>query len=224
MRERAPCPVSAGQTRHDLTLHLKTSYMLLRDDNALWGRFQDGDAEALKAIFLDHYDPLFRYGLKLTHDEELVKDCLQELFYKLWKNRQHLDGVQMIRPYLYKACRRILTDALASRNRKQKALARQYPLDTGIIFSREDFLIEQQHLQEQRHKLLHALNQLPARQREAIYLRFFGGMDYEKVAQVMDINTQSVRNLVYQACKNLKEQLVLLKLLFLLLHAAPPLQ
>lgn len=76
-----------------------------------------------------------------------------------------------------------------------------------VTFSHEDFLIALQTTEEQSEALARSLNYLPARQREAIFLRFYEGLNYEKVAEVMNLNVQSVRNLIYQSLKTIKEQL-----------------
>ena len=53
-----------------------------------------GDKAALSEIFLQFHDDLFRYGLKLSHSENMVKDAIQDLFLKLWKNRSNLKPVE----------------------------------------------------------------------------------------------------------------------------------
>ena len=190
--------------------------MLTRHDN-LWESFRHGDHQAFEQLFKLHYDELFHYGKKILRDEEVVKDCLQDMFYKLWKNRSGLAQVQTVRAYLYQAFRRVLYDE-SEKMIKEKSLLRGEGFEPQITFSREDFLIQQQQADEQSRRLLSAMNQLTRRQREAVYLRFFGGMDYEKIAQIMDVNPQSVRNLMHQAYKALKENMELLNMVLLVSH------
>ena len=71
----------------------------------------------------------------------------------------------------------------------------------------------QHHLKAQ---LLAALQQLSNRHREALYLKFFDGFAYDRIAEIMDLNQQSVRNLVHQAIKRMRQ--VLPSPLLLLLH------
>jgi RNA polymerase sigma factor (sigma-70 family) len=60
---------------------------LLGEDLFLWNEFRNGNAEAFGALIRVHYQDLFQYGTRFTKDEELVKDCLQDLFLELWTNR-----------------------------------------------------------------------------------------------------------------------------------------
>lgn len=181
----------------------------------LWDAFRGGEARALAALFEAYYDALYGYGRKLTGDEELVKDCIQNLFQQLWRRRTGLRAVQVVKAYLFKAFRHHLAD-------ETQRLRRQHELPAAldsfeVTYSHEEFLIAEQHNAEQRARLLGALNGLSKRQREALYLKFFDGFSYERIAEVMALNTQSVRNLVFNALKAIRQvmlaSLVLLCLL-----------
>ena len=66
----------------------------MNQNHYLWQNFLQGDKEALSGIFLNFHDDLFRYGFKLSGNENLVKDAIQDLFLKLWKNRSNLKPVE----------------------------------------------------------------------------------------------------------------------------------
>jgi RNA polymerase sigma factor (sigma-70 family) len=185
---------------------MESKVSFFADECPVWRHFRDGDPAALAQIFNEHYTSLYCYGRKLIQDEELVKDCVQNLFLKMWTSRSKLTGIKAVRPYLLKSLRRHIGDQVISRNRK-KAMHEKFNGEFEVTFSHEDFLIALQTTEEQSEALARSLNYLPARQREAIFLRFYEGLNYEKVAEVMNLNVQSVRNLIYQSLKTIKEQL-----------------
>jgi RNA polymerase sigma factor (sigma-70 family) len=178
----------------------------------LWEAFRGGEARALAALFDSYYEALYHYGLKLTGDEELVKDCIQNLFQKLWRRREGLRTVQVVKAYLFKALRRHLGDE-TKLLRQQVAVLPAYSDSFEVTYSHEEFLIAQQVDAEQSARLLAALNRLSKRQREALYLKFFDGFSYERIAEVMSLNTQSVRNLVFNALQILRKVLAVVLLL-----------
>ena len=45
---------------------------------------------------------------------------------------------------------------------------------------------------------------LPTKQRQALYLRYFGGLDYAEIATTMDCSEESARANVSQAMRKLK--------------------
>jgi RNA polymerase sigma factor (sigma-70 family) len=172
----------------------------------VWRNFRNGDTMALARIFNEHYNSLYYYGKKLVQDEDLVKDCVQNLFLKIWTTRKKLMAVKYVKPYLLKALRRHIGDQVVALNRN-KTLQKQVVNEFQITFSHEDFLIATQISQEQSEALSRSLNTLSCRQREAVLLRFYEGLDYEKIAEVMALNVQSVRNLIYQSLKTIKHQM-----------------
>ena len=175
-------------------------------DASLWNEFLAGSKQAFERIFLAHYDELFRYGVRLTGEEEVVKDCIQNLFQRLWQRRKVLGAVKEIRPYLFAALRHHITDEARAQKRRT-ALQSGYMGEVEVQHSPEDFLIAQQLTSEQQTQLLAALKQLSSRHHEALYLKFFSGFSYERIAEMMALNQQSVRNLVHQAIKRLRQVL-----------------
>ena len=160
-----------------------------------WSLFIQGDKHAFSEIFLASHDNLFRYGMKLTRDPELTKDCIQSLFFKLWKNRNNLKPVDDITPYLFKSLRHHIIDILEL---KRQTLPINHDIEELFIveYTAEDFMISRQVEKETQEKIIQLLNQLTPRQRHAIYLRYFEEMEFETIAQIMDMHVQSVRNLI----------------------------
>lgn len=176
----------------------------------LWEAFRGGEARALATLFDGYYEALYHYGLKLTGDEELVKDCIQNLFQKLWRRREGLRTVLVVKAYLFKALRRHLGDE--TKLLRHRYLLPAYSDSFEVTYSHEEFLIAQQGDAEQRARLLAALNRLSKRQREALYLKFFDGFAYERIAEVMSLHTQSVRNLIFNALQVLRKVLAVVLL------------
>ena len=54
-------------------------------------RFRSGDRNAFSEIYEEFSDNLFAYGSKITHDRELLKDCIQDVFYNLYQYNLKLD-------------------------------------------------------------------------------------------------------------------------------------
>jgi RNA polymerase sigma-70 factor (ECF subfamily) len=75
----------------------------------------------------------------------------------------------------------------------------------GFEISREMLLINNQADKELSQKVFAAIEELSSRQKEIIYLKFHQNLGYEEVSEIMNINYQAARNLVYQAIKVLKK-------------------
>lgn len=157
------------------------------------------------AAFRSHFDSLYNYGLRITKDGELVKDCIQELFFRMWKNNIDFTSVSNQKPYLLKGLRRQILNVLELKYNQMDRVKVEETL--SIEFSVEDCYIHNQYEEELRIKILNALNNLSKKQREAIYLRYFENLGYEEIAEIMNINLQSAKNNVQRGLDSLKEML-----------------
>lgn len=62
----------------------------------LWKSFQKGDDKSFSIIYQQHIGSLLLYGSKLSHDRELVRDCIQEIFVNLFLKRKKRAGKSSI--------------------------------------------------------------------------------------------------------------------------------
>jgi RNA polymerase sigma factor (sigma-70 family) len=181
-------------------------------DAQIWQAMKGGDPEAVCRMMEKSYQVLYRYGLKLSAgDETLTKDCIQEVFIKLWNNRSGLGDVTLIKPYLLTAFRRRLLDGLAARRPALMPLYLPGEEDAAfpqaVTYSCEDDLIRDQERERTGNRLARALDNLPKRQREAVYLRYYENMEYSQIAQVMALKERSVYNLVHEGLNKLRQEL-----------------
>jgi len=154
-----------------------------------------------------HYPHLYAYGTKFRKDREFVKDCLQDLFLELWKNRGTLGNTSHVKSYLFKCVRNKIFRAV----QKNKWHSQATQLDNNYVFdvefSIEHHLIREQTLRDTASIFSKVLNTLPKRQKEIIYLRFYQDLEIAEIVKVMDINAQSVYNLINKALSTLHELL-----------------
>lgn len=180
----------------------------MRENQLLWKNFLQGNKDALASIFLLVHDELYRYGIKLSGSNDLVKDSIQDLFLQLWKNRDNLRPVDNLKPYLFKSFRNHILDNMEIQNPVVR-IEHDFEHPFEVCYSPEDFIIRQQVSEESRKKIVDALNTLSTRQREAIYLRYFEELDFEAIANIMDMNVQSVRNTMHRGLQALRNLMVL---------------
>ena len=179
------------------------------NDIALWQELKNGKKAALEKIYRSHIQALLKYGNKFSSDGQLVEDSVQDLFIELWKNKSKLGDTDSIRRYLLVSLRRKIIRKISS---NKKHFSENEPLEHHFKaeFAIEDHIIERELSSEQATKLKASMTNLSQRQQEALYLKYFQGMDYRDIAEVMDINYQSVRNLIFNALKKLREHLLFL--------------
>jgi RNA polymerase sigma factor (sigma-70 family) len=174
-----------------------------------------GDDKSLENIYRTYVKTLFHYGSKFTNDKEFVIDCIQEVFVDLFVHRKNLGETNNIKLYLFLSLKRKIIHSL------QKKGFVQFLPDEALPFlsnySTEEEISDKESDMVLLSKLSKALETLSLCQKEAIYLRFSCELKYEEICQIMDLNYQSVRNLVHRSIEKLRKILVCSSF-FLLLH------
>jgi RNA polymerase sigma factor (sigma-70 family) len=168
----------------------------------LWTNFRAGNEEAYTSLMQSFAAPLYSYGIRLVNDDDFIKDCIQDVFYELWKRREHINSTGYVKSYLFKALRlRIF--------REQRNWNNALPIEEHYQFmvelDTESALIESQSCEEVSRKMQRLLNHLPRRQKEILYLRFYEGLEQERIAEIMELNRQSVYNLLHEAIQRLRK-------------------
>jgi RNA polymerase sigma factor (sigma-70 family) len=170
-------------------------------DEAIWLSFQKGDKRAYAVLYQKYFEVLYRYSLRITADRELVKDCIHDLFITIWKNRENLSQPNSVKAYLLSAIQRKLKRQTSRLRTQQTDIDK---IATSLTSScREDQIIEDQTELEQKTIIEKALNTLTKREREAIYLKFYGNLSYKEVAETMAIRVDSIYNLISKSIEKL---------------------
>lgn len=167
----------------------------------------------LKLLYEEYANTLYSYGCKFTRDKELVKDCIQDIFVYL----HSIDpaSVKNVKFYLLQALKNNLITKLTKINETTYPENIEFTIPSPETI--ESIFIENEESQQMKALLQEALNTLTNRQKEAIYLYYIEELEYAEICNLLDMNYQSVRNLIHRALTNLRktmreEDLILLYL------------
>jgi RNA polymerase sigma factor (sigma-70 family) len=172
---------------------------------ALWlQRLQQNDEQALAAIMRKYYTALYNYGARFTNDEALVKDCIQEVFISLWQRRESAAEILSPRYYLLRAVKNKVLKSLHQHVIRTGLMEGESAYDFLQEFSVEKLIIDKQMSEEQATILRKTMAQLSKRQHELIYLKFYQHLDHAQIAGLMNLNRQSVYNLLHETIQKLR--------------------
>lgn len=185
-------------------------------DYLLWKRIKAGETNAFHELYLQYADILFSFGSIYSKDHELVKDCIHDLFFDLYKYRKNLSDNDHIRNYLFKSLKRKIVSPQNGKLNLVYSSAIQNENVNGTTSADEDLLEEKE---ENLDRIRKAIELLPDRQKEALNLRFQLDLPYSEIAKILEITVESVRTLIYRAVKTIREEIkndnISLLLLFL---------
>ncbi|MFK7982653.1 MAG: RNA polymerase sigma factor [Saprospiraceae bacterium] len=183
-------------------------------DILLWKQLKDGNKSALERIYSTYISSLLKYGRKFSRNDQVIEDCIQDLFIELWKNREGLGMTDSIQRYLLVALRRKVIRHI-DKSKKRVSDTEPTELDFEVVIAVDQKLIALELSEERAAQVKAAMGNLSKRQKEVIYLKYVSGLDYEDIGEIMGLNYQSVRNLVSGALKKLKGTLLPITLILL---------
>lgn len=171
----------------------------------IWKKTLKGDLVALEQLYMLYHPDLYQYALKITNQPDLAEDATQDVFVDLWNYRQQLGTIHSPKFYLIRSVRNQCLKLLKKQNRLTNIMSANN-LDLKVLPTELQLADNSQQV---KNAIEQAMNSLTPRQREIIYLKFYNNLDYEELAQILDINYQSVVNHIHKAMLKLRNADVL---------------
>lgn len=154
-------------------------------------------------LYDNQIDNLFAFGSKFSSDREMIKDCIQDVFVKLYTKRDALGGVDNIESYLYVSLRNRINDEF-----RRNSHVCDSEIDTNSIsIASTDHSVEMVRVEEYNFKtgkMGEFVQSLSPRQRQIIHLYYIEQRKYDDICRIMGINYQSVRNLMHRSLIRLR--------------------
>ena len=170
--------------------------------DTLLASFQAGNMAAFSQLYNLHINVLFNYGLKLTIDKELLKDCIHDIFVLLYTKKDELGTIDNLRSYLFISLKNKLCDELRRRMYMSDTAIEEVSISTPTDV--EDDYMEEEQRKYEFSLVKRLLDQLSPRQREALTLYYIEEKKYEDICEIMNMNYQSVRNLMHRGLTKLR--------------------
>ncbi|MFZ6009450.1 MAG: RNA polymerase sigma-70 factor [Bacteroidota bacterium] len=177
----------------------------LEENTDLVQSIKNGDAQSLELLFRRLYPHMCAYANKFLHDLDEAEEIVQEVFFRIWKNRKLLDETQSIKSYLFTAVKNNCFTSLEHKRVKDKyaeLLAYVYRSSEGYSHSHE-FLVAS----ELEKDFTKALDQLPPECRRIFELSRFEGLKYHEIAQQLNISIKTVETQMSRALSKIRLQL-----------------
>jgi RNA polymerase sigma-70 factor (ECF subfamily) len=175
-------------------------------DVALMLRVQQGDRPAFSELLERNHRRVLNLAYRYLKDRSLAEDVVQETFLKIYKARDRYRPDAKFSSYML----RIASNICLSRLRRKQPLrlggesdeGSIEHVDTGGVKPGEAMLSGE--LEE---RVRAAVDALPDRQRMAILLNKFEGLDYSEVAKQLGLSASATKSLLHRARMTLKDLL-----------------
>ena len=175
----------------------------------IWHRFREGDTEAFSLLYGLYIDEMYRYGMKIVSDRDMLTDAIHDVFVKLFSAVRLPSDIRSPKAYLFRSLRGQIYDNLRRGGGRYPSIGLDnIPFNVEWRLS-DDAASEYENRAETEEKYKRALSVMTDRQKEAVYLHYSLGFSFEETAALMDMNVQSVRNLMSRALAKVRKMMSL---------------
>ncbi len=177
-------------------------------ETVLFNRLREGDAAAFDALFRMFYAELVVTANRFLRNQEEAEDLVQDLFFRLWSNRENLpENLSSVNGYLHRSARNRSLNVLRDQNR--------IPVDDEEISPNlaagglpSDGLTQD----DLRQRINQAIDRLPERCRLVFTMSKLEEMSQREIAESLGISVKTVENQMTRAYRFLRKWLALLYL------------
>ncbi len=151
---------------------------------------------------MDEYLPrVYRFALRLTGSRQEAEDLAQETFLKAWRRRGQLRDDRSSVVWLFTICKNLWNDRLRRKTRRPKVVGTPDEHESTAAGPDHNMMV-----QDDLRRVLEAMDLLPARQREVLYLHACDGLSLREIAEVLEITSEAAKASLFEARKRLRRQ------------------
>ncbi len=180
------------------------------DDTDLLARIVQNDADALDLLYERHSRVVYSLALRMLRSAELAEDVVQETFWRVWRRSATFEGRRgSVASWIFGIAHNLSVDELR-RQRARPSLVRDTPDDPvlGAIVDAGADVGDLALQNELRRQIVAALAQIPADQRQAIELAYFGGLSQSEIAERLQSPIGTVKTRIRNGLRRLRDVLL----------------
>ena len=191
---------------------------LSEEESGFFTAIRQQDRKVFELFYKKYYQQLFALAFRYVGQMEVAEEIVHDLFITVWNKSDQLNVQHSLKSYLFKA---IINSSLnyikKEKMQTEKRLAYLAVHDNEFTSDEEKGAAEEKMLKS----LEEALELLPAKCKQVMYLSRFGKLKQQEIAQQMDISLKTVKNHLTYGFQKLREhlsqhqELIILLLLFL---------
>ncbi len=185
------------------------------EQEELFRRISEGDEEAFALFFKHYYLALNPFVLKFTKSQQDTEEVLQDIFIRVWLNRDKIQDIEHIDAWIYKVasreCLSFLRNNLSNReNLTGIKESQQFPDLRGYT------PLDAVSLEEINQAVTTIVNGMPAQRKKIFQMSRDEGLKPSEIAEALSLSVSTVKNVLTICLKEIRTHLVRMGFDFLL--------
>ena len=176
-------------------------------------RVRDGDDAGYDILIEKYRKPIINFMYRMVHNQAVAEELAQEVFLRVYRSRQTYRAEAKFTTWLYRIATNLGVNH--ARDTKHERAAQNVYLDepdpdTGTTpdvadqtASAEENLLKAERMRAIRQHVM----ALPERQRNAVLMHKYQGLDYKQIGEVLKLSESATKSLLFRAYQTLRERL-----------------
>lgn len=168
-------------------------------------QLQRGSERAFTILYDKFSKQLYRNILRLVKDEFIAQELLQDLFLKVWENRQNIKIEGSFKSFLFKVAGNLVFMYFRKVAKDNRLIENLIRANIEFDINAEEIVISRQ----DQELLYAAIAKLPPQRKQVYTLCKLEGKSYEEVSKELGISTSTISDHIVKANKTVKQFLQL---------------
>jgi RNA polymerase sigma-70 factor (ECF subfamily) len=176
-------------------------------------RVREGDDSAFDLLVQKYHKPIVHFMFRMVHNQAVAEELAQEVFLRVYRSRQTYRAEARFTTWLYRIATNLGVNH--ARDTKHERAAQNVYLDqpdpeTGTTPDVADTTatVEQELVRDERMRAIRQhVMALPERQRTAVLMHKYQGLDYKQIGEVLKLSESATKSLLFRAYQTLRERL-----------------
>jgi RNA polymerase sigma-70 factor (ECF subfamily) len=172
-------------------------------DSEIAGRIRNGDKGQFESLFRSSYVSLVKYAKTLVRDQDTAEEIVQDLFVKLWQEKEKINIESSLNGYLFRSvhnrCLHYIDHRkIVERHADEMAIAqKENPEDPSEIL----------HYKDLQARIARIIERLPERCGKIFCMSRFEGLKYSEIAERLSVSVKTVEASMGRALKEFRKEL-----------------
>ena len=173
-------------------------------------RVREGDDTSFALLLERHRGPVVHFLYRMVQNQAVSEELAQEVFLRVYRSRESYEPTAKFTTWLFRIATHVALNSIRDR-KKEKG---QESLDEGGVDGMERQVADRQPTVEQEmvyevkvREVRQAIEALPAKQRAAVLMHKYEGLDYAQIAGVLMCSESAIKSLLFRAYESLRGRL-----------------
>lgn len=181
-------------------------------DAQLMLRVRDGDDESFRVLLERHRGSVIRFVYRMVQDQAISEELAQEVFLRVYRTRATYEPTAKFTTWLFRIAANLAINWLRDGRNDRASLRLDTEGDGGMrareVADREPSVEQRLVYETKLRQVREAIALLPEKQRAAVLMHKYEGMEYPRIAEVLGCSESAVKSLLFRAYEILRTRLV----------------